>query len=188
MFPFSPIGTTVEVRRIIETHLPEVSRAQYLGWCYSHYMHWIFPGVSSARVNEVLFVFYSGRDPRETHHYSGPHKLALLFLIFAIGSLVDLSQPPVNEEGEHYFQIARVAAAQQCILEKCSIITVEMLILMSTYYAMTPGDPSRKETCWSLVKLAARCAIKVCRYYFKSSILFMNLSLKIGLRKLAHNH
>lgn len=160
-FPFSPIGNHTDIRRIIESHLPEVSRAQYLGWCYGHNMHWIFPGVSRFRVEEVLFVFYSGRDPSETNHYSGPHKIALLFLICAIGALVDLSQPPLNEEAEHYFQIARVAISQQSILEQVSLITVEMLALMSMYYAMTGGDPRRRETSWSLVKLAARCSIKV---------------------------
>lgn len=74
---------------------------------------------------------------------------------------MDVSQPPLNEEAEHYFQIARVAVSQQSILEHVSLVTVEMLVMMSIYYGLTGGDPRRKETSWSLVKLAARCAIKV---------------------------
>ena len=97
---------------------------------------------------------------------SGPHDLALLFIVLAIGSL--LSSPPssspntatasANALGEHYHQISRAALALQPVLEKPSIVTIQALHLLSIYNAMSGSDLNSEtsmEMTWSLVTLSA---------------------------------
>ncbi|ESK94884.1 hypothetical protein Moror_14051 [Moniliophthora roreri MCA 2997] len=96
--------------------------------------------------------------------WNGPHDLALLFIVFAIGALVssddkdnsssdlrfeDLeakgdSQAPQSRHQvppivEHYHQLSRAALSLQPILEKPSIVTIQTLHLLSIYNAMS-GD------------------------------------------------
>lgn len=98
---------------------------------------------------------------------SGPHDLALLFIVLAIGTL--LSSPPssspsnaatanANAQGEHYHQISRAALALQPVLEKPSIVTIQALHLLSIYNGMSGSDLNSEtsmEMTWSLVTLAA---------------------------------
>lgn len=95
--------------------------------------------------------------------YSGPHDLALLFLIFAVGVLVEpfptngsasdsppngssphsnsstttASRPSPSTLGEHYLQLAQAALSLQPVLEKPSIVTIQCLHVMSIYNAMS---------------------------------------------------
>lgn len=127
-------------------------------------MSWTFPGFPRERVNELFLLFYPDQDSLETPQtFVGPHKLALMFLIFAVAALVDLAQRAINDEAEHYFQIARVAISQQTLLQLPSLATIEMLVMLSTYYSMTGADSLRMETSWSLISMASRFALTVSR-------------------------
>jgi hypothetical protein len=119
--------------------------------------------------------------------YSGPHDLALLFMVFAIGALVMPEEPGAdglegllptklassssstpahtrNALGEHYHQVARAAIALQPVLEKPSIVTIQTLHLMSIYNAMSGSDlrsETSMEMTWSLITLAAHLSMTV---------------------------
>ncbi|KAF8827844.1 hypothetical protein HHX47_DHR4000927 [Lentinula edodes] len=94
--------------------------------------------------------------------YSGPHDLALLFMVFALGALLEpipsnghssdspsgsspnsnistgaASRPSPNALGEHYHQLAQAALSLQPVLEKPSIVTIQCLHVMSIYNAMS---------------------------------------------------
>ncbi|KAJ8095260.1 hypothetical protein PM082_010483 [Marasmius tenuissimus] len=101
--------------------------------------------------------------------WNGPHSLALLFIVFALGALVrsdekDTGRPPIDRHEEldtkgtqgsddmktskyhqvppiveHYHQLCRAALSLQPILEKPSAVTIQALHLLSTYNAMS-GD------------------------------------------------
>jgi hypothetical protein len=129
----------------------------------------------------------------EQHEYSGPHDLALLFIILAVGSLVapeadgpegtdagvassqDAKQPSASTTaaprttfsssqaeaqalGAHFHQLARAAVALQPVLEKPSLVTIQVLHLMSIYNAMSGSDmhsETSMELTWSLITLAS---------------------------------
>ncbi|KAJ3798734.1 fungal-specific transcription factor domain-containing protein [Lentinula aff. detonsa] len=91
--------------------------------------------------------------------YSGPHDLALLFIVFALGALVEpypstsdspngsspnsnlstgiASRPSPSSLGEHYHQLAQASLSLQPVLEKPSIVTIQSLHVMSIYNAMS---------------------------------------------------
>lgn len=165
-FPFTPIGSTADVRRLIESHLPSWDRATHLANSYLTNAAWLFQGLTREQVvDEMLPAIYKRPRPdiREEdapyQDYSGPHDLALLFLVFAVGALVDLSQEPYNAEGEHYHILAKAALCLQPVLEKPSLVAIQALYLLSVYTAMCGSDKeTTMETAWSLVTLSAQLA------------------------------
>ncbi|KIK69750.1 hypothetical protein GYMLUDRAFT_521243 [Collybiopsis luxurians FD-317 M1] len=108
----------------------------------------------------------TGSSSHSAGEYSGPHDLALLFMVFAVGALVEpfpsntsdspsaipsppsgssphsntsaaTSRPSPNALGEHYHQLAQAAVSLQPVLEKPSIVTIQCLHLMSIFNAMS---------------------------------------------------
>ena len=171
-FPFTPIGSTADVRQLIESHLPPWERATHLAESYLTNAGWLFVGVTREQlVDEMLPSIYHrpthdvSDEDRPYQDYSGPHDLGLLFLVFAVGALVDLSQEPYNAEGEHYHILAKAALCLQPVLEKPSLVAIQALYLLSVYTAMSGndvrGNETTMETTWSLVTLAAQLAQSV---------------------------
>lgn len=169
-FPFSPVGPAIAVQEVIEGHLPTWERAHYLTETYLDQAAWLFRGVARPQlIDEMLPVFYKHHLPSNAEleeDYSGPHDLALLFMVFAIGALVDLRQDPSGSEGEHYHQIARAAICLQPVLEKPSLVTIQTLHLLSIYNAMSTNEvgdnETSMETTWSLITLATHLSQTVC--------------------------
>ncbi|KAJ7761456.1 hypothetical protein B0H14DRAFT_3594886 [Mycena olivaceomarginata] len=93
--------------------------------------------VDSAELNLDLELEADGED----EDYTGPHDLALLFMVFAVGVLA------VAAEAEHLHQIARAALALQPVLEKPSLVTIQVLHLLSIYtvLASPPTGHARLE-------------------------------------------
>jgi transcription factor-like protein len=118
---------------------------------------WNFRGVTGMQlIDDMLPVIYNKQPAPFGEDYSGPHDLALLFIIMAIGTLV--CHEPSKALGEHYYQISRVAISLQPVLEKPSIVTIQTLYLMSIYNAMSGSDlksETSMEMTWSLVTLAS---------------------------------
>ncbi|KAG6894950.1 hypothetical protein C0992_003792 [Termitomyces sp. T32_za158] len=97
-FPFTPLGSPVGVQDLIASHLPSRSTAEGLVQIYLSECSWLFHGVTKAQLEEMVVALY-GRAGRRSQlregereggegDYSGPHDLALLFIIFAVGALV----------------------------------------------------------------------------------------------------
>lgn len=56
------------------------------------------------------------------------HQLALLFMVLAIGSLMDITRPAYNIDAERYHQLARAALFQSAIFEEPTISAVQALV------------------------------------------------------------
>ncbi|KIM50872.1 hypothetical protein SCLCIDRAFT_751043 [Scleroderma citrinum Foug A] len=106
-------------------------------------------------MDEIFPEYYHTSIPTDDK----PHQLALLFLVFAIGALVDLNQALGNTEAEHFHHVARAAMCLRSIIEKPSFETIQALHLLSIYNALSgnelAGQETSMETTWSLVSLAA---------------------------------
>ena len=77
----------------------------------------------------MLPVNYKTQVAPPGEDYRGPHDLALLFIILAMGALV--GKDPAHVLGGHFYQISRAALSLQPVLEKPSIVTIQTLYLMS---------------------------------------------------------
>ncbi|KAF7313921.1 Zn(2)-C6 fungal-type domain-containing protein [Mycena chlorophos] len=193
-FPLNPLGPPQAIHTLVTSHLPPRNRARLLVDSYFAQMAWLFRGVTRGQVYDMLGSVYAsyGRPEEQdedywrsdqeeiredTEDYTGPHDLALLFMVFAVGALV---QPPsgspvtvvpaedddahrkrCSAEGEHLHQIARAALALQPVLEKPSIVTIQTLHVLSIYNSMAVGPNDKDDTetsmemTWSLITLAS---------------------------------
>jgi hypothetical protein len=156
-FPFAAVGGAADVQNLIRTHLPTWERAHKLAEVYFQQVSWIFRGVTRAQlIDDMLPVIYKRQPSQPGEDYTGPHDLALVFIVFGVASLVQTE--PSNALAEHFHQLSKAATALQPVLEKPSIVTVQVLLLLSTYNAMSGVDlksQTNTETTWSLVTLAA---------------------------------
>ncbi len=153
-FPFTPMGRSDDVQEMIRGHLPPWDRACALCDTYFEQAGWLFRGVTREQlIDDMLPAIYR---KTATDEFAGPHDLALMFIIFAVGALVEAE--PSTQHAEHYHQISRAAISLQAVLEKPSIVTIQCLHLMSIYNAMSGSDLTSEtsmEMTWSLITLAA---------------------------------
>ncbi|KZP26816.1 hypothetical protein FIBSPDRAFT_887019 [Athelia psychrophila] len=86
-----------------------------------------------------------------------PHKLAVLFLVMAIGANADFTLPPYNEEAELYYHCARAALALRSIFDSPLMETVQAILLLS-YYQSSAGERHSKDSSWALIGLGCKLA------------------------------
>ncbi|KAL0954257.1 hypothetical protein HGRIS_005385 [Hohenbuehelia grisea] len=166
-FPFTPLGTSIDVQASVEKHLPPWERANSLCNTYFDQAGWLFRGVTKEQLlDEMLPAIYhkSTMPYAMTDDYAGPHDLSLLFTVMAVGSLVE--SEPIAGEAEHFHQLSQIAICLQPVLEKPSIVTIQTLHLMSIYTAMSGTDLTSEtsmEMSWSLIYLATQLSQTVHR-------------------------
>jgi hypothetical protein len=99
-FPFGaeePTGVTLD---LLLNYLPPQPRAWSLYETYMEHASWIFrPLKRDEMIDEILSPIYKAVKERQTSGSSAiesisPHKLAVLFLVFTLGALVDLTLEP----------------------------------------------------------------------------------------------
>ncbi|KAH9166663.1 hypothetical protein EDB89DRAFT_2246086 [Lactarius sanguifluus] len=142
-FPFTPPGTVKQNINTIKDYLP--------------------PWDHALAMSEFYLANATWRTAYADDH-NGPHDLALLFGVFALGSVMDVSLPnsASESEGEHYNQLSQAALSQQPVLEKPSVVTIQTLHILAVYNSMLGGDvsggESTLESTWSLVAVACYLA------------------------------
>ncbi|KAF7358327.1 Zn(2)-C6 fungal-type domain-containing protein [Mycena venus] len=166
-FSLTPIGPSDVIHALVTSHLPPRVHAHTLVQSYFSQLAWLFRGVTRGQVGDMMRGVYAAYGPRhngaspdgavgneldeepgdgEDEDYTGPHDLALLFMIFAAGALVQPQTSLGNEneahrqhvaaEAEHLHRIARAALALQPVLEKRSVVTIQALHLLSIYTSL----------------------------------------------------
>lgn len=167
-FPFTPPGIPTEpIQDLIESYLPPLPRAMALSVTFLRSTSWIFSVVSRQHIlGELIPTVYehaSGKTQTRLRPY-GPHDIALLFIVFEIGALVDPSLPPYNIEGQHYHILSRAAMCLQPVFMQRSVVTIKTLNLMGVYNGMC-GIESKLENFFFLTNLAAQVALQVRLFY-----------------------
>ncbi|KAF9059491.1 hypothetical protein BDP27DRAFT_1407611 [Rhodocollybia butyracea] len=109
-------------------YLPSSEKAIQLRNIYYRQAAWMYNPVSLDMFNhEVWSQFY---DPNAGPPADDPllsHRLSVMFMILAIGSLVDTSLPPYNVDAEKYHQLAKAALFQDSFLDAPTINAVQAL-------------------------------------------------------------
>ena len=109
------------------------------------------------------------------------HQLALMFMVLAIGSLMDTKRVAYNIEAEKYHQLARAALFQSPIFEEPTLFAVQVLVcsyfstrihhvfmtfdqyLMAFYLFLSERYGSGVGSRWALLGLAVKLGISVSR-------------------------
>jgi len=76
-------------------------------------------------------IFRPVYDPDAAYHEPiGSHSLAVLYMILALGTLLDLERPAHSPESTQYYQLGRAALTLDSVLEEQSIPGLQALVSM----------------------------------------------------------
>ncbi|KAF7313707.1 Zn(2)-C6 fungal-type domain-containing protein [Mycena chlorophos] len=164
-FPFSAGGPPGRALDLLFDYLPEQPRAWALCETYMEQCSWQFRPISREEmIDEFLTPIYkSARDRKNWQgendfpHTISPHRLSVLFLMFALGALVDLTLEPHNVESDQYYHASRAALALRSVFDSPEMATVQSVLLMSSYHNMG-GRRYTLESSWSLMCLGSKLA------------------------------
>ncbi|KAI0953849.1 hypothetical protein AcV7_007263 [Taiwanofungus camphoratus] len=158
-FPFSSSvnDTIAGVRVSLIELLPEVLEARRLAALYFRHAAWMYTPVPEAEFYDNIFTRFYGHPvtPMLDQDPMDSHKLAILYLVLAMGMLLDLDKPPLSSEATRYYQLGRAALSLDSILEHQSIPAIQALILMCHFMFLSFVEGPR----WALMGLAVKLAL-----------------------------
>lgn len=103
------------------------------------------------------------------------HNLAVLFLVLALGSLLNLDAPPHSPQAMQYYQLGRASLALESILEEQSIAGIQALVGFVYFSTLTS-------------KILIPCAkLLMCHFMFLSEMGSPRWVLMGIVVKLAHS-
>ncbi|RPD64305.1 hypothetical protein L226DRAFT_460396 [Lentinus tigrinus ALCF2SS1-7] len=172
LFPIAPSlpltldAETMRIERLrsLFWYLPPLDEATELRNIYFQHAAWMYNPISMAQFNETAFSqFY---NPNTTPQMDDPlmsHQLALMFMVLAIGSLMDIARPAYNIEAEKYHHLARAALFQSPIFEEPTLAAVQALYLMAFYLFLGERHGSGVGSRWAFMGLAVKLGVSVNR-------------------------
>ncbi|KAF7376610.1 Zn(2)-C6 fungal-type domain-containing protein [Mycena sanguinolenta] len=165
-FPFSSNKTTWAADQALEqlfAHLPLEVRAWSLCQIYFRNGCWTGMPIMQCEAVELLNLIYHPNTGSQHQSPATPQKIAVLYLIFALGSLVDLDLPSYNSDADHYFDVACAAMSIKPLFENPTVVTVQALTLISCYYAHG-GRRFSMDGAWNTISLASNVSQAVARF------------------------
>ncbi|KAF8165443.1 fungal-specific transcription factor domain-containing protein [Crassisporium funariophilum] len=162
-FPFGSYGNPEHAMEILINHLPPEERAWSLCETYLEQAAWAFRVIKRDElIDEILSPVYKVVKERQQTGTSlsytlSPHKLAVLYLVFALGALVDLTLEPFNREAELYHHLSRGCLSLRSVFDSPELSTVQAITLMATYHGMA-GRKYTMDSSWTLTSLGAKLA------------------------------
>ncbi|KAJ7283756.1 fungal-specific transcription factor domain-containing protein [Mycena rebaudengoi] len=164
-FPFSSGGPPGRALDLLFEYLPEQPRAWSLCETYMEQCAWQFRPINREELIDDLLTpcYKSLRERRNWNsdadfpHTVSPHKIAVLFMLFALGALVDLTLDPNSIESDHYYHASRAALALRSVFDSPEMATVQAVLLMSSYHQIGAREYTM-ESSWSLICLGSKLA------------------------------
>ncbi|KAI0691234.1 hypothetical protein BC835DRAFT_1279571 [Cytidiella melzeri] len=172
LFPVAPnIPPTAELEaerlerlRGLFWYLPPADEAADLRQIYFQHAAWMYSIVSLEQFNEqVYYQFYNPNAAPPVNDIYLSHQLGLMFMVLAIGSLMDIKRQAYNIEAEKYHMLARAALFQSPIFEQPTISAVQTLYLMAFYMFLSERHGSGVGSRWAFMGLAVKLGVSVNR-------------------------
>ncbi|KAH9888914.1 fungal-specific transcription factor domain-containing protein [Cubamyces lactineus] len=170
LFPIAPSlpltldAQTMKLERLrsLFWYLPGVDEAAELRRIYFQHAAWMYNPVSQAQLNESAFhIFYNPNKAPDMEDPLLSHQLSLLYMVLAIGSLMDTSRPAYNVEAEKYHHLARAALFQSPIFEEPTLTAVQSLYLMAFYLFLSERHGSGVGSRWAFMGLAVKLGVSM---------------------------
>ncbi|KAK0202815.1 fungal-specific transcription factor domain-containing protein [Desarmillaria ectypa] len=130
-FPFTPSVSRCadEIRHSLHGYLPSASVARRLSEQYYRHAAWMYTPINQKDYLDTIF-----RPVYEQEYPYGEainsHSLALLFMVLAMGALMDLELPAHSPEAMQYYQLAKAALSINSVFEEQSIPGIQALFIM----------------------------------------------------------
>lgn len=157
--PLHPERQTVDLQTLC-LYLPSAARTLELGSIYFRYAAWMYNPISTESFhNQIYATFYDhNRALEPVPEQLLYHRLSVLFLVLAIGCLMDTSLPAYNLEAEKYRWLARAALFHSHFFEEPTMLVVQSLLLMSFYLFLADRHGSRNGIRWAIMGIATKLA------------------------------
>ncbi|KAG5715994.1 hypothetical protein E4T56_gene2317 [Termitomyces sp. T112] len=154
-FPFSPstIKTATTLRGSIVSFLPRPNIARRVCDTYFRHAAWMYTPIPENDFLESVFRPIYDQDGAFQSSVSA-HSLAILFMVLAIGTLMDLDRPAHNPESMQYYQLARAAIALDPILEEQTIPGIQALLLICHFMFLSDMGGPRWVIMGMIIKMA----------------------------------
>ncbi|PCH44393.1 hypothetical protein WOLCODRAFT_138977 [Wolfiporia cocos MD-104 SS10] len=157
-FPFwTSASDAASVRESLIESLPDESEARRLAALYFEHAAWMYTPIPQAEFySSVLARFYEQRAAVAIDQdVMDSHRLSILFLVIAMGLMLDLTKPPSTSEAMHYYQLSRAALSVDSILEHQTIPAIQALLLMCHFMFLSNVENPR----WALMGLTVKLAL-----------------------------
>ena len=162
-FPFVSDGHNYQDRiYVLMESLPDSAKASALCESYINSYTWFFRPLSRGELFQELLAPIlshrnSGAHPDAGQRFIQPHRMAVLFFIFAIATSTDHSRV---SEADRYYQLGRMALSMSSVFDAPKLDTIQAVSLMAAYISNSGGKHAVEEG-WSYIGLAIRLAISV---------------------------
>ena len=142
--------------------LPDSAKASALCESYISGYTWFFRPLSRDELfQELLTPVLSHRSPGghpdASQSLAQPHRMAVLFFVFAVAASMDQSYVP---ESYRYYQLGRMALSMHSVFNAPRLDTIQAVSLMAAYTSNSDGKNAVEEG-WSYLGIAIRLAISV---------------------------
>ncbi|KAE9401060.1 hypothetical protein BT96DRAFT_992419 [Gymnopus androsaceus JB14] len=151
-FPFSE-QVDHSMRRKLIAYLPKAAVARRHCQNFFRYGAWQYTPISETEFKTTIFQPWY--EPDATPYEEDPlgsHNLAVLFLVLALGALLDLEAQSHSPEAKWYYQLGRAALGLESVLDSSSLSTIQALVLLSFYMLLDDIHNSR----WAVMGLASK--------------------------------
>jgi hypothetical protein len=118
----------------------------------------------NATVYSILFKSQGALAMGDEPNIMLSHRLSVMFMVLAIGSLMDVRLPSYNIEAEKYHQLARAALFQNNIFDEPTLGAVQALYLMSFYLFLSDKHGMSGGSRWAIMGMAVKLAQSVSRF------------------------
>ncbi|KAG6916551.1 hypothetical protein DXG01_006377 [Tephrocybe rancida] len=138
-------------------YLPPADKALELRQLYYSHAAWMYNPVSQEAFDSQVYPqFYDPNIGPQSDDPQLSHRLSLLFMVLAIGSLVNTDLPAYNLEAEKYHQLARAALFSNSIFDEPTINAVQALFLMTFYMFLADRHGTSSGARWAIMGIAVK--------------------------------
>ncbi|KAG6897388.1 hypothetical protein C0992_002051 [Termitomyces sp. T32_za158] len=138
-------------------YLPAANKALELRQTYYNHAAWMYNPISQEIFDSQIYSHFYGSDTGiQSNDPQAAHRLSLLFMVLAIGCLVDTGLPAYNLEAEKYHQLARAALFSSSIFDEPTIQAVQALFLMSFYMFLADRHGNSSGARWAIMGVAIK--------------------------------
>ncbi|KAH8827586.1 hypothetical protein DL96DRAFT_1463730 [Flagelloscypha sp. PMI_526] len=164
-FPFKLGLDNHSLLHEVISQFPERLRASSLCESYAGQFAWSFaPVLREELIDDFLAPTYKLLEaikefPERLRNVLRPHRCAVLFLVFALGTWVDLTLDDYWMDADKFYHIARVCLSMQSIFEAPECATVQAIYLLSAYSEVRGHSTSMTlHPGWTLLSVASKIA------------------------------
>ncbi|KAG5644077.1 hypothetical protein DXG03_009167 [Asterophora parasitica] len=162
-FPFGVEGDYDKALDLLFEYLPSQHRAWSLCETYMEHAAWSFrPLKRDEIVDDIMAPIYKSMKERRATDTPGPHTvfphtLAVLFLVFALGGLVDLTLEPYSAESDTYYHLSRACMSLYSVFDSPEVSTVQAVVLMGAFQVLG-AKKNTTDSSWNLISLGCKLA------------------------------